>query len=141
MGFSIFCIVEACILIANAVAILNDRFLKQGKSEAIRDSSHQLTLTSRLPRGRRELQAASVVRSGHELGTVESSRCSERQESDDHILIHVQEVYEMATYSGQCFIYRVRAAGRLKTRSCFPIIHSLNTLCFHICTTLIKINY
>ena len=32
MGFSIYCIVEACILVANAIAILNDRFLKQGKS-------------------------------------------------------------------------------------------------------------
>lgn len=27
MGFSIFCILEACIFLANAVAILNDRFL------------------------------------------------------------------------------------------------------------------
>lgn len=30
MGFSIFCIIEACLLIANAIAILNERFLKTG---------------------------------------------------------------------------------------------------------------
>ena len=27
MGFSIFCILESCLLVANAIAILNDRFL------------------------------------------------------------------------------------------------------------------
>ena len=27
MGFSLFCIVESAILVANAIAILNDRFL------------------------------------------------------------------------------------------------------------------
>ena len=32
MGFSIFCILEACLLIANALAILNERFLRQSKS-------------------------------------------------------------------------------------------------------------
>jgi hypothetical protein len=31
MGFSIFCILEACLLIANALAILNERFLRQSK--------------------------------------------------------------------------------------------------------------
>ena len=31
MGFSIYCILEAMILVANAIAILNDRFLKQSK--------------------------------------------------------------------------------------------------------------
>lgn len=31
MGFSIFCILEACLLIANAIAILNERFLRQSK--------------------------------------------------------------------------------------------------------------
>jgi len=31
MGFSIYYILEACLLIANAIAILNERFLKQGK--------------------------------------------------------------------------------------------------------------
>jgi hypothetical protein len=29
MGFSIYCIIEACLLMANAIAILNDRFLKK----------------------------------------------------------------------------------------------------------------
>lgn len=33
MGFSIYCILEACLLIANAIAILNERFLKQSKLE------------------------------------------------------------------------------------------------------------
>jgi len=31
MGFSIFCIIEACLLVANAIAILNERFLKKSK--------------------------------------------------------------------------------------------------------------
>jgi hypothetical protein len=31
MGFSIFAILESCVLIMNAVAILNDRFLKPCK--------------------------------------------------------------------------------------------------------------
>jgi len=31
MGFSIFCILEACLLLANAFAILNERFLRQSK--------------------------------------------------------------------------------------------------------------
>lgn len=34
MGFSIYCIVEAGLLIANALAILNDRFLKTSNSKA-----------------------------------------------------------------------------------------------------------
>lgn len=29
MGFSLFYIIEACLLIANGIAILNDRFLKK----------------------------------------------------------------------------------------------------------------
>jgi len=29
MGFSIYCIIEAALLLANAIAILNDRFLKR----------------------------------------------------------------------------------------------------------------
>jgi hypothetical protein len=31
MGFSIYYILEACLLIANSIAFLNERFLKQGK--------------------------------------------------------------------------------------------------------------
>ena len=31
MGFTIYCILEAALLIANAIAILNDRFLKTSK--------------------------------------------------------------------------------------------------------------
>lgn len=31
MAFSLFCIFESILLMMNAVAILNDRFLKQGK--------------------------------------------------------------------------------------------------------------
>ena len=30
MGFSLFCIIEAALLIANAIAILNERFLRKG---------------------------------------------------------------------------------------------------------------
>jgi hypothetical protein len=48
MGFSIYCILEACLLLANAVAILNERFLKQGKQ--IRKS----TRNSRLSRGQHQ---------------------------------------------------------------------------------------
>jgi len=33
MGFTIYCILEACLLVANAIAILNERFLRQGKSK------------------------------------------------------------------------------------------------------------
>lgn len=29
MGFTLYCIIEAALLLANAIAILNDRFLKQ----------------------------------------------------------------------------------------------------------------
>lgn len=32
MAFSLFCIFESMVLIMNALAILNDRFLKKGKS-------------------------------------------------------------------------------------------------------------
>ena len=32
MAFSIFCVLESMILIMNAIVILNDRFLKKGKS-------------------------------------------------------------------------------------------------------------
>jgi hypothetical protein len=37
MGFSIYCIIEACLLIANAIAILNERFLRKGKFASISD--------------------------------------------------------------------------------------------------------
>lgn len=30
MGFSLFCLLESMVLFLNAIAILNDRFLKQG---------------------------------------------------------------------------------------------------------------
>ena len=32
MAFTLFYLLEACLLVANAIAILNDRFLKQSKS-------------------------------------------------------------------------------------------------------------
>jgi hypothetical protein len=50
MGFSIFCILEACLLIANALAILNERFLRQSKLLSP-------NYVSRFPRGQHQLDA------------------------------------------------------------------------------------
>ena len=113
MGFSIFCIVEACILIANAIAILNDRFLKQGKSHTFLFSDPSM-LCSRFPRGQRELSASTSIRSRHESrAAIESSGLSEPKEPSNHLHVHIQEVYEVASHNWKCIIHCVRTLGGL----------------------------
>lgn len=90
MGFSIFCIIESCLLIANAIAILNERFLKRGKFL----TSHKFNVLT--PVSYSGIACGLYVFLGYSWwGRRQGTSCVSRdltrqlEESTDHIFVHL----------------------------------------------------
>ena len=127
MAFSLFCILESVLLIMNAFAILNDRFLKKSKHRNVLTDTYSWSACWVNEPGCCSWNISAIVTIEPELIRcfIYWSTSRQLKELANIVYIHIQKVHALALDCPKHFLYLAWVTCRLSTLvlSCF-IIHT-----------------
>ena len=117
MAFSLFCILESVLLIMNAFAILNDRFLKKSKSKIILTLYTSWSACWVYEFGCCSRNISAIVTIEPELIRCFIYWSTPRQfkELANIVYIHIQKVHALALNCPKHFLYLAWVTSRLST--------------------------
>ena len=116
MAFSLFCILESVLLIMNAFAILNDRFLKKSKSKIILTLYTSWSACWVYEFGCCSRNISAIVTIEPELIRCFIYWSTSRQfkELANTVYIHIQKIHALASNCSKHILYLAWATSRLK---------------------------
>ena len=119
MAFSLFCILESILLIMNAFAILNDRFLKKSKLSIKTISNTPLysgtsCWVNESSSGCRESSTIITTKLKFVRSYLFRGTSRQLKELTNTVYIYLQKVHAVASHSPKHFLYLVRTSRRLK---------------------------